>query len=367
MKKVLLCYHSSQFGGVEKHILDIIEGLSKHFEISVVCPNGPLVEEYLKAGAKTHYDLSPKFEADFFYSHKIKKIILDEKIDIVHAHELLSGSLAIFGAWLARSQCTKRIYHVHTSFTQWKYSSIKKYFAPFINGIDNYAIANYFATDVIALTESVKKIRIENEHVDASKIRVIPNGIHLDQFKFDENGRKELRARYGIPDDKFVIGNIARFTEEKGHGVLVDAFKQLDNDKYLLVLAGGGKMLNDIQLKVQEYKLQDKVRFLGHFEESEKNKILSSFDCFVFPSFAEGFGIALVEAMSVGIPVIASDLPVLKDVGSDSISYFKTGDAINLKDKILNVTDINIEKEREQAKNFSMEKFWQAYTNLYNS
>ncbi len=362
-----MCYHSSQYGGVEKHILDIIEGLSHRFEFYVVCPNGPLVEEYLKAGAKKHYNLSPKFEADFTYSNKIRKIIEDEKIDILHAHELLTGSLATFGGWLAKSQCKKRIYHVHTSFTQWRYSKVKKYFALPINTFANAVVGNVFATDVIALTRSVKSIRAKAEFINQDKIRVIPNGIHLKQFKFDQDGRNVIRTRLNIDENKIVIGNIARFTEEKGHMVLLEAFKSISDDKYVLVLAGSGALQNDIQLKAQEYGIQDRVHFLGNFQESDKNKILSSFDCFVFPSFAEGFGIALVEAMSVGVPVIASDIDVLKDVGEDAIAYFKVGDSISLKDRIINFSDINVEAEKDQGKKFSIEKFWEAYTNLYNS
>ncbi len=374
MKKILLCYHSAQFGGVEKHILDIISGLSKEFEIFVACPNGPLVKDYLEAGAKKHFNICPRFEADFLYSLKIKKIVTNEKIDVIHSHELLTGSLATFGGWMAK--CPKRIYHVHTSFTQWRYPAIKKYPALFINTIVNFIVGNFFATDVIALTESVKKIRVKKEFINTRKIRVIPNGIHLEQFKYDIDGRNQIRQKLNINENQFVIGNIARFTKEKGHKILLEAFRKLDNSRksdFVLVLAGDGILKNDIQLRVREYNLQDKVHFLGNFAESEKSKILSSFDCFAFPSYAEGFGIALVEAMSVGIPTVASDLDVLKDVGGGSILYFKKGSDEDLKNKILeltsnfdNIKDIQ-QREISRANNFSIQKFWQAYSNLYNS
>lgn len=374
-KKVLMCYHSSQFGGVEKHILDLIEGLSAVFDIFVVCPNGPLVEEYLKAGAKKHYEFSPVFEADFSYSLKIKKIIEDEKIDVLHSHELLTGSLATFGGWLAR--CDKRIYHVHTSFTQWRYSSFKKYFALFINTIVNFIVGNFFATDVIALTESVKRIRTRKEFINPKKIRVIPNGIQLELFKSNKAEGQEYRQRLGILEGDFVIGNIARFTEEKGHSVLIDAFDLLlKADKkfnYHLVLAGTGILQNDMQLKVQELGIQDKVHFVGSFSDSDKSIILSSFDCFVFPSFAEGFGIALVEAMAIGVPIIASNLDVLKDVGGDTINYFQYGDSVSLENEIISISEsikdssIDVKPEISRARNFSMQNFWREYSNLYSS
>lgn len=374
MKKILICYHSSQFGGVEKHILDIISGLSGEFKIYVACPAGPLVKDYLAAGAIKHYDIYPKFETDFSYSLKIKKIIEEEKIDVVHSHELLTGSLATFGGWLAK--CAKRIYHVHTSFTEWRYSSLKKYPALVVNGVVNFIDANFFATDVISLTESVKETKVEREFINPQKIKIIPNGIHLEQFKYDSQGRNKLREKLGITENQIVIGNIARFTEEKGQSVLLEAFRLLSEDKtqdFVLVLAGSGILQDEIQLTAEKYGLKDRVHFLGNFQESEKSKILSSFDCFVFPSFAEGFGIALVEAMSVGIPSIASNLAVLRDVGESAILYFKTGDPIDLKNKIKNLMasphEIKFLRQSgmERAQEFSIQKFWQAYSNLYNS
>lgn len=374
-KKVLMCYHSSQFGGVEKHILDIIEGLSKEFDFIVVCPNGPLVKEYLKAGAIKHIDLIPKFEADFSYSIKIKKIIKDENIEIIHSHELLSGSLATFGGWLA--SCKKRIYHVHTSFTEWQYSTLKKYPALLINTIVNFVVGNIFATDVIALTESVKSVRTKKEFINSKKIRVIPNGLYLDEFKFDEQLRNKFRKNHNINDNEFVIGNIARFTAEKGQELLVQAFKLLveknPQKKYKLMFAGSGILEAKIKSKVEEFNLKDKVVFLGRFDDSDKVAILSSFDSFVFPSYAEGFGIALLEAMAVGVPTIASDLEVLKDVGEDSIMYFEKGNFKDLEDKLSRLSKNNEllrdlkEKGRDRSKAFSMQQFWEAYSKLYRN
>ena len=83
-KKLLMCYHSAEFGGVERQIYDIIKGLSSEIDIIVVCPDGPLVKDYLDAGAIEHIDLKPKYEADFSYSLKIRKILLENKVDIIN-------------------------------------------------------------------------------------------------------------------------------------------------------------------------------------------------------------------------------------------------------------------------------------------
>ena len=366
-KNILICYHSSQFGGVEKQILDIITGLSSKFNIFVVCPDGPLVKEYLNAGAIKHYDLKPKFEADFWYSYKISKIVKENNIDVVHSHELLTGCLATFGAWLGGSP--KRIYHVHTPFSMWEHNSLKSYPALIINTIVNFIVGNFFATDVLALTESIKEIRVTREFIFPSKVRIIPNGIDLSEIYFSENERNEFRSRYGISSETFVIGHMARFTEEKRQDWIIKAFSSFAKDKDVkLVLAGGGKLLRNCKELAEQLNVKGKIIFTDRFDEKDKRAILSSFDLFVFPSSAEGFGIVLAEAMSVGLNCLASDLPVLKDVGEDSISYFETNSLDSLQEKLADIITkprCKNENAKNLVKKYDIKTFWHNYETLY--
>ena len=370
-----MCYHSSERGGVEKQILDIITGLSKEFEIFVACPNGPLVREYLKAGAVKHLNLYPKFEADFKYVSDIKRFCKENNIDIIHSHELKTGSLATFAGWLGR--VPKRIYHVHTPFSQWRHGSIKKYPALFINTFVNAIVGNVFATDVLALTETIKNVRTKKEFIFKKKIRVIPNGVNVEEFKVSPISGEEFRARYKIGKSTFLLGHIGRFTKEKGHEYFIRAFDKLKNDESLkkldlkILFAGGGVLLNDMRDLAKKLDLESSIIFTDRFEEKDKVSILNAMDLFVFPSYAEGFGIVLLEAMACGLPVLSSDLKVLKDVGSDSISYFKTGDIDslyeNIKLLISNKSQLNSysKKSIDRASMFSMEKFWGYYRDLY--
>ena len=366
-----MCYHSSEYGGVEQQILDIITGLKNDLDIYVVCPDGPMVQKYLDAGAKWHLNIRPKFEADFWYSLKIREIIKDKDIDIVHSHELLTGSLATFGGFSAG--CKKRIYHVHTPLGQWNHSSAKKFPACVINTIVNAVVGNFFATEVIALTPYIKKIRIEKEFINPDKIKVIPNGVDLKKFENIHDFRNQSRQKYGIHSEEFVIGNISRFTAEKSHEFLIKAFSEINKQfpKTKLLLAGGGKLLEEIKQLASKMSIENKIIFTGRFEEEEKIEILSALDCFAFTSSAEGFGIALIEAMAAGIPVVSSDIPVLKDVGGDVVKYFNSGSHDSLVSALKSIISNRQESNKlavlskEYVKRYSIENFYSKYRELY--
>ncbi len=383
-KKILICYHSSQFGGVEKQILDIVECESKHYDIFVMVPDGPLVKEYIKAGAQ-HVNLYPKSEYDLGYSYKIAKFCKKNNIHAIHGHELKVGSLSVFGGFLGRVE--KRILHVHTPFVEWKHSSTKRLFALTVNTIVNFIVANFFATHVLALTESIKQIRHQKEFVFNRKIVVIPNGLKLDDFEFDTVGRKKIRKSYNIGDKDFVFGYVARLTEEKGHSYLIRAFsefkKMVDNKSIKpdirnriknskLILAGGGKLENDLKKLVNDLNLDGDVIITGRFADEDKIPLYSSFDTFTFASYTEGFGIVLIEAMAMGLPVIASDIPVLHDVGGDAVKYAIPDDIDDWKLEMLRfIQDDKLRKElslnsTKQAQRFSMKRFCENYKNLYS-
>lgn len=385
MKRILMCYHSSTPGGVEKQILDIVQGLSKRAKFYIACPSGVLVKDYIEQGAVNHFNIAPKFEADFFYVFKIYKIIKENGINVVHAHELKTGSLAIFAAWLAGVE--KRIYHVHTPFGQWQYGTWKRYPALIINTIVNAIVGNVFATDVLALTDTIKDIRIKKEFIKPSKITVIPNGVNTDVLFYSEKERARIRKKFGITPETFLIGNIGRVTEEKGISYLVLAFSYLiknmekeyvvnnrtgvKSNELKLLIGGGGRLLPDIKEYAEKLGIASHIIFTDRYDEEDKIGLFSSLDLFVFPTLAEGFGIALIEAMSFGLPIICSDLPVLRDVAGDYVSYFKCADAEDLCERIVNHLEEDFsyismaERSIDCAEKFTIKLFWTRYAKLY--
>lgn len=375
MTKVLICYHSAEYGGVETQILDIIEGLSKDFEIYVAAPNGPLISEYLKLGAKKHFDLYPKFEADFDYVLNLIKLLKSENIDVIHGHELKTGSLSMFAAYIAGTK--KRIYHVHTPFLWWKHTSIIKKLMNYINLVVNFFAGNLFATDVIALTQTIKKFRNKAEYIAQSKIRLIPNGVRINDFEYSDKKKMQIRDKFNISKSDFVILNASRFTIEKGHFDLLDAFNSIDlNHKFpdlKIILAGGGPLKDFEKVKSYSDKQNFKnIYFLYKFSEEDHKALYSACDLFVFPTHAEGFGIAMIEAMAAKRPVLASNLDVLKDVAEDAAYYFKCQDPTDLGQNLVYLTndsELRVSLSNQAYKHvqkYDIKIFWENYKNLYS-
>lgn len=139
------------------------------------------------------------------------------------------------------------------------------------------------------------------------KAKIINNAINPKVFAFNENIREKKRKELNISDDKIIIGNVGRFTEQKNHEFILDLFKELskDNDKYELLLIGTGELEDSIKDKVKKYKLNDKVKFLG--TRNDVNELMQAFDLFILPSLFEGLPVVGVEAQCAGLKCFVSN------------------------------------------------------------
>jgi glycosyltransferase involved in cell wall biosynthesis len=373
--KILYTLNSGDPGGMEQHTLDLVRGMSANgHEVYVWCLEGVITEWFEEAGAKVFIE-PVQLDLDPLYIFSLARFIKKEKIDVVHAHELKAGVNSLLGASLAGAKV--RISHTHTPISTWQISPLAKK----INITIYSFMVNLLAGREIALTESRKVVKIK-EGIRENKLQVVPNGLDTEKFNIPSDLKKEYRReilqRYGLPEDSYVIGNLSRLTEEKGHSILVDAFQKfleyqvLDKEKVRLLIAGGGKLEEEVRSQISLFGLRDLAVVTGKFSQEDLVKFYSAFDMFVFPSLAEGFGIVLIEAMYSGLPIICSDLDVLKEVGGSTVMYFESGNPDDLSEKVLHLYQKRdrleglTEGARQRVEDlFTMEKFISAYEGLY--
>jgi len=137
---------------------------------------------------------------------------------------------------------------------------------------------------------------------------VIPNSVDTELFKYNAQIREKKRNELGIADNTFVIGNVARLSEQKNPMLMLDVFEAVheQHPDSILLQIGNGEMKEQFFEAVKDKHLEESVRILGI--RSDVNELLSAMDVFLLPSNYEGFPIVLVEAQCNGLPCIVSDV-----------------------------------------------------------
>lgn len=134
-------------------------------------------------------------------------------------------------------------------------------------------------------------------------------GVNLTKFDISnkEEYRKDIREQLDIPEDAFVYGFVGRITRDKGINELLEAYKKLNDDSYLIMV---GRSEVDETINQELYiwaSKNEKIKFTGYTTVVEQ--YLSAMDCYILPSYREGFGMGVVEAEAMGVPVIVTDIP----------------------------------------------------------
>jgi glycosyltransferase involved in cell wall biosynthesis len=187
--------------------------------------------------------------------------------------------------------------------------------------------------------------------VPEDKLFTIPNGVELNNLNIDFN-EEQFRSNYAMPNEKIVFF-LGRHVYEKGIQLLVEAAPDIVNSysKVKFIIAGEGPMTNELKEKVKLLGLDHKFLFIGYIEELTKNKLLKCADAAVFPSLYEPFGIAALEAMAAGCPVVVSDVGGLSEIVKHEVNGLKAavGSKDSLRDNIVRLlTDESFKEKMDE-------------------
>ena len=202
------------------------------------------------------------------------------------------------------------------------------------------------STYVRAQSPMNMEFAIEENLCPRKKISVIgiggTIGVDLKECRsFDHNEVKaELREKYGIPKDAFVYGYVGRINEDKGTNELITAFSKLSEQKEDTYLALVGMLDDANPIKPENLKTaqtNSRIIMTGNVPLDEVYPHMAMFDVLVHPTYREGFGKVLQEAMGVGLPIITTDVPGPSEVIENNISGIlcKVKDSEDLCEKML--------------------------------
>lgn len=326
--------------GIETLLMNIYRKIDRNkiqFDFLVhTVDKGHYDDEIINLGGKIFYisKLEPfkinKYQKEikrFFSAHK--------EYQIIHSH------LNTFSKHVMKAakdvNVPVKIAHSHISFPGYSLKSLYKLTARInINRYTDYkfACSEDAARWVFGSSDNVK---------------IFPNAIDSNQFKFDLDVRRRVREELGADLDTLIIGNVGRLTEQKNHSFLIDIFAYINkkNPNSMLVLLGEGELESFIKNKSKELNISNDIKFLG--VRDNVNDYLHAMDVFLFPSKFEGLGIVAIEAQASGLKTIASTKVPKETNVTPLIEYLSLDDPINIwGDKVLDTRDGYERKDTSQ-------------------
>lgn len=370
-KKVLFFVDRMLTGGIQKLL----------FDLSSVMNKNKVIPEFLSLDDGKTYPMEEECKTNGYKVYKLKGVWVKNPNDFIKYRRVVKNFFKIHHDYCAVHmnsgpknyyilQCAKkynipvRIAHSHNTDFQTK-SKIQKT----VGDICKITLKRY-ANVYLACSDLASEWMFGKALTEAGKVKIIPNGVDLDKFAYDEEKREQTREQLGLKD-KTVIGNIGRFVPQKNHSKLIDIFAKLHeiDENIVLLLTGAGELVDSMKDKTHKLGLDDCVKFLGY--RQDVHELLQAMDIYVMPSLYEGFPVTGVEAQASGLPCVFSDTITRTARLLDEVKYINLdaddrvwADAVL---SLVNKNDRSKSKEILRAKGFDIKDMAQTLEKIYLS
>lgn len=326
-------------------------------------------KEYL-TNLKNHnielYFLNSTFKREIYLNvnaaFKISSILSDYKIDLIHAHASTPAMVAILGS----KNSIKRIPVIQTMHGWGTNKNLNQ---------EKMDVSIMHLIDKVVTVSNSDKALLINKGVSPKKIDTIYNGVSkdinyiLEDYRTIEIIQEKKKKKYVI------FGCVGTICERKNQKLIIEALRYDSSINGTIIFIGEGEDIVELRNLVNEYKLSDKILFLGYKEEAYN--YYQYFDYMILPSLSEGLPLTIIESFRSGIPVIASDIDIFKEIIADQNQgfIFKGNDYINLADRIKHSISIynkseylNMRKKCIKTYNekFELKEMYNRYHKIYN-
>jgi len=361
---ILFSVFADGWGGLEKYPLTLYEGLKKRgHKVWILTIKGTKLEKACKEKEIPCYTVDNRKKINFKTIKTIRSIVKENRIELIHANtsrEIYNLKLALLGL------DPKLILTFHIGVPNHK------------EPIHSFLYKR--VKEIIAISKVEMNQMFERIPVPKEKINLLYNGVDISKFNRDEIEKKGFRSKLRIPEDSrmfLTIGNLS-----KGKGILewIEASKRLVKkyDNLYLVWVGDDSHIDEdytletLRADIEKEGLSSKIILAGY--QTDVTSILKEADLFVLPAHKESFGIVYIEAMLMGLPVIACNSGGAKEIVKDEINGYLC-EPKNSEDleKSLNkayekIEELKIigEENIEYAKSFSMDNHIDNLIKIYN-
>ncbi|SFA76676.1 Glycosyltransferase involved in cell wall bisynthesis [Acetitomaculum ruminis DSM 5522] len=353
MKKVLIVTTISGFlSQFERNDVKILEesDCQIHYASNF---NNPVYEfdkkEWENKGVILHHIDIEKSPTSFFSNIKatiqIRNIIEKNDIELLHCHNPMGGVCARIASILAK----RTPYVIYTAHGFHFYNR-----APLINWLLFYPVEKFlarFTDQIITINREdyeIAKAFKKKSNGNAANIHSV--GVDANRFRPHKETGDVVRKELNIPENAFHMINAAELNDNKNQIIVIDALARLNNENVYFSICGKGENKEKLEKYIEKKGLSNNVRLLGYRNDMER--VLQSGDCFVFPSKREGLGVAAVEALLCGLPLIVSDNRGTKEYAVHRVnSYVCNVKDVNSFVKAIKLFEQNREKLKEMSEN----------------
>lgn len=317
MLKILFVIDGLWVGGTERSLADMLPYLVKaDIDPTIAClrrcGDEGVEKEVLSRGFDVHFLNGKNL---FAKAQNLRKLIRNRKPHIVHTALTNANLVGRFAAMGLPIVVVSSLVSTPYAAVRLKDPKINTRKVRVVQIIDAWTSRN-LTTHFHAVSNSAKVAAINDLGVSSQHITVVERGRDTARLGLPSPHRREqARSRLGLESDDQMIVNVGRQDYPKGHKYLLEAMAELHQkrSKLLLFVAGRkGQMSSDLMRLKKRLHLNGQVHFLGHREDIPE--ILAAADLFVFPSLFEGLPGAVIEAMALGLPIVASNIDPVREV-----------------------------------------------------
>lgn len=361
--KVLQLLSTKTLNGAEKVALNICTNLDKNkFEALAVCAGDELMGYFQNQGIKVFKIDISKLNINELL--KLRKVIKNESISLVHAHDVRASIAAKFAAANLKIPV---ISHIHGEY-EWLTDKSK------FKIIDKFFRRSYNLS--LACSKQVKQFYCHyNSSCNKDKVISLPNCFNFSEInKNNFIPKEEFKCMNNIPKDKFVFGYIGRLIETKGIDLLIESIKLLEKSDLILIIIGAGEEKEKLKDLTEQCNLSGKIFFMGY--RKDIYNWLNIIDCLVLPSKREGLPMVILEAMAMKKIVISTAIGGIPELIKNNYNGLLTEESnVQLLTEAMQyvyenqnvVSQIEENAYKYLKQNYNMEKYINSLYGIYNS
>jgi glycosyltransferase involved in cell wall biosynthesis len=283
----------TEFGwrGGQQQVAYLVAGMRRQgYETAVVCQPGSDMERYCRDHAWTCHPVRTHGELDFVAGYRVARLCREKKFDVLHLHA--AHALAL-GVWAKVFRAPgKMVASRRVDF------HIKK------NWLSRFKYDNPYLDRIVCISDQIRKVLL-SDGIPAHKLQTIHSGVDIHRFD-GVSPPDDFRAQLGIPDDHILVGTMAAMADHKDYPNLLRAADMVRQRSANITFCavGSGPEEARIHKLAEDLKLGDCFIFTGF--RKDVGHFLKSYDIFVHASYLEGLGTSILDAQSVGLPIIAT-------------------------------------------------------------